>query len=76
MAKPVFIKQANLLSITEHEDFKKLTCDARSVGETNYGDGAGLVAVKESNADEEDEVKLDEQEEADLVKTINDSLMN
>jgi len=51
------------------EEFKKLTCEARKLYESNDDYKAGLLADLEA---EDEETELDKQQEADLEKTVND----
>nr|XP_054591718.1 uncharacterized protein LOC129156104 [Nothobranchius furzeri] len=76
MAKSTFTKAANPLTREVEnmmkgelqEEFKKLTCAARRLCESNDDYKAGLLADLEA----EDGEELGKQQEADLVKTEND----
>uniref|UniRef100_A0A1A8UKK0 Golgi autoantigen, golgin subfamily a, 3 n=1 Tax=Nothobranchius furzeri TaxID=105023 RepID=A0A1A8UKK0_NOTFU len=76
MAKSTFTKAANSLTREVknmmkgelQEEFKKLTCAARQLCESNDDYKAGLLADLEA----EDGEELGKQQEADLVKTEND----
>lgn len=80
MAKSAFTKLANFLSrearsMTEselREEFKKLISEARNVSGANDEHRAGLLADIESNTADGEEAELDQQQEADMEKTIND----
>lgn len=52
-----------------HEEFKKLTCEARKLCEANDDYKTGLLVDLEA---EGKEAELDKQQEADLEKTIKD----
>lgn len=81
LAKSAFTKQANYLSkaaagMIKHElqeEFSKLSSLARNVSDANEDYAAGLLA--EAGTKEEEKVKLDKHQQADLESTIEECNM-
>lgn len=79
-AKVNLTKQANFLSreaysMTESElkeEFKKFSADTRKVFEANNDYRTGLLAEVEAEAEDGDEVELEEQQIADFERTVKD----
>lgn len=77
LAKTAFTKAVNFLTRAAQsmaktelqEEFKKLTCEARRLGEANDDYKAGLIADLEDTGKE---AEFDKQQEADLEKTVCD----
>lgn len=54
------------------EEFKKLTSEAKKVGETNNEYRAGLLADIEADMASDEEAELGKQQQSDLEKTIHE----